>query len=98
MHHKPNTAHTTENCQLYLYLAIKHFRHFIEGCTFKVFTDHKPLTYSLSSAADKYIPQQIRHLDYISQFTINIAQVSGSNNPVAEALSRVATNAIYTSP
>ena len=79
---------------LAIYLAIKHFRHFIEGRTFTVFTDHKPLTYSLSSTTDRYTPRQIRHLDYISQFTTNITHVSGCENPVADALSRITTNAI----
>ena len=79
---------------LAIYLAIKHFRHFIEGRTFTVFTDYKPLTYSLLSTTDRYTPRQIRHLDYISQFTTNITHISGCENPVADALSRITTNAI----
>ena len=27
---------------LAVYLAIQHFRHFLEGCTFHVLMDHKP--------------------------------------------------------
>ena len=82
---------------LAIYLAIKHFRHFIEGRTFTVYTDHKPLTYSLSSTSDRYTPQQIRHLDYISQFTTNIVHVNGWANPVADALSRMETNSVTVS-
>ena len=34
---------------LAVYLAIKYFRYFIEGRQFIVFTDHKPVTFSLST-------------------------------------------------
>ena len=81
-----------------VYLAIKHFRLFVEGCEFTVFTDHKPLTFSLSSNSDRYTPRQIRHLDYISQFTTNIQHVSGNDNPVADALSRVGVNTLSPKP
>ncbi|CAI8009513.1 Transposon Tf2-9 polyprotein, partial [Geodia barretti] len=39
---------------LAIYLAIKHFRHFVEGREFYIATDHKPLTFALSTASDKY--------------------------------------------
>ena len=57
-------------------------------------TDHKPLTYSLLCSSDRYTPRQIRQLDYISQFTTNIQHVSGNDNPVADALSRVVVNTL----
>nr|VZI33766.1 unnamed protein product [Spirometra erinaceieuropaei] len=41
---------------LAIYLAVKHFRHFLEGRDFTVFTDHKPLTFALRSYSDKYNP------------------------------------------
>ena len=74
---------------LAIYLAIKHFRHFVEGRTFHVLTDHKPLIYSLQTRTDKHSPRQIRHLGYISQFTNDIRHIKGSSNVVADALSRV---------
>ena len=83
---------------LAVYLAIKHFRYFVEGREFQVFTDHKPLTYSLSSNSERYTPRQIRHMDFISQFTTNIQHVSGINNPVADALSRVGIYAVIAPP
>ena len=60
---------------------------------FHVATDHKPLTFVLSTASDKYTPRQIRHLDYVAQFTTDIRHVAGLHNPIADALSR---NAVYT--
>ena len=83
---------------LAVYLAIKHFHYFVEGREFQVFTDHKPLIYSLSSNSERYTPRQIRHMDFISQFTTNIQHVSGINNPVADALSRVGINAVIAPP
>ena len=74
---------------LAIYLAIKHFRHILEGRQFSVLTDHKPLTYSLSSSPNRHSPRQIRHLDFISQFTSDIRHIQGSTNQAADALSRV---------
>ena len=39
-------------------------------------------------------PRQVRHLDFISQFTSDIRHIKGANNPVADALSRVEINAL----
>ena len=38
---------------LAVYLAIKHFRHFLEGREFHVFTDHKTLTFALNIHSDQ---------------------------------------------
>ena len=78
-----------------VYLAIKRFRHFVEGRQFSITTDHKPLTFALFTKSSKLTPHQIRHLDYIAQFTTDIRYTKGSNNPVADALSRIKTNALH---
>ncbi|CAH8648271.1 unnamed protein product [Dicrocoelium dendriticum] len=74
---------------LAIYLGIRHFRHYLEGRHFTVFTDHKPLIYAINGATDKYSPRETRHLDYVSQFTTDVRHVSGALNPVADALSRI---------
>ena len=79
---------------LAIYLAIKHFRHFIEGREFHVWTDRKPLTFSFATNSNRYSPRQAHQLDFISQFTTDIRHVKSSNNPVADALSRVDINAL----
>ncbi|GFT63407.1 RT_RNaseH domain-containing protein [Trichonephila clavipes] len=61
----------------------------LEARDFKVFTDHKPLTYAFRQKCDKCSPRQIRQLDFISQFTTNIVHISGSDNIAADVLSRV---------
>ena len=69
-----------------VFLAIKHFRHLLEGRSFTIWTDHKPLCGALSSSAEKS-PRQTRHLSYISEFSSDIRHVSGEANVVADALS-----------
>ena len=81
---------------LAIYLTIKHFRYFLEGRNFHILTDHKPLTYALSTRPDRYSPRQIRHLDLISQFTTDLRHVQGSGNAAADALSRLCINALHT--
>ena len=79
---------------LAVYLMIKHFHHFLEGRHFHVLTDHKPLTFALNTRSDRHSPRQARQLDYISQFTSTIRHVHGLDNVVADALSRIETNAL----
>jgi hypothetical protein len=70
------------------YLAVKHFSHFVEGRKFTLYTDHKPLTFTMSSAAD-ISPRQTRHLSFVAEFTTDLQHVPGKQNVVADALSRV---------
>ena len=79
---------------LAIYLAIKHFCYFLEGRTFHVLTDHKPLTFAFNARADRHTPRQCRHLDYISQFTTDLRHVRGVDNSVADTLSRIEANAL----
>ncbi|GFV48925.1 retrovirus-related Pol polyprotein from transposon 412 [Trichonephila clavipes] len=44
--------------------------------------------------ADKCSPRQLRHLDFISQFSTNIQHVPGTQNLVADALSRIEIDSI----
>ena len=78
---------------LAIYLAIKHFRYFLEGRSFTVRTDHKPLVFALNSSVDR-TPRQSRHLSYIAEFTSDIQHISGVDNVVADTLSRPPAAAI----
>ena len=80
---------------LAVYCVIRHFRHFLEARQFYVLTDHKPLTHSLKSKPDRHSLWQVRHLDFISQFTSDIRHVTVQDNPVGDALSRLGANAIH---
>ncbi|BHF65316.1 hypothetical protein SprV_0200832600 [Sparganum proliferum] len=88
----------TFDCELLaIYLAVKHFRHFLEGRDFTVFTDHSPLTFALRSHSDKYNPRKIAHLDYISQFPTDICHIDGTKNEVADVLSRPSLSSLQRS-
>ena len=73
---------------LALYLAVRHFRYFLEGREFVAFTDHRPIVAAMSKFADPWSARQQRHLAYVSEFTTDIQHVSGKKNLVADALSR----------
>lgn len=74
---------------LAIYKAIKHFRYFLEGRDFPIFTDHKPLTFAFHQNPEKASQRQLRHLDFIGQFTTDIRFVDGKENLVADACSRI---------
>ena len=72
---------------LAMYLAIRHFRYFLEGRTITLYTDHKPLTFAISKVSDPWSPRQQRHLAYISEFTTDVRHIEGKHNTVADTLS-----------
>lgn len=74
---------------LAIFAAVKHFRYMLEASQFMIFTDHRPITFAFSQNSDKFSPRQTRQLDYISQFTSDIRHISGKDNVVADALSRL---------
>lgn len=76
---------------LAVYSAVKHFKHILEGQQFSIYTDHKPLIYAFQQKSDRTSPRQRRHLDFIGQYTTDIRHISGEDNVVADALSRIST-------
>ncbi|KAL0879753.1 hypothetical protein ABMA27_003466 [Loxostege sticticalis] len=57
-----------------------------------IYTDHKPLTYAVpESQSSTETPRRTRQLSFISEFTTDIRHVSGKDNIVADALSRIET-------
>ena len=81
------TARLTE--LLAMYSAIKHFAYFLEGRKFRIYTDHKPLTFALASSSERWTPRQQRHLSFIAEYTADLRHVRGRDNAVADVLSRV---------
>ena len=76
------------------YAAIRHFRQFVDGRKFTLFSDHKPLVHAFYSRSDPIIPRRSRHMAYISEFTSDVRHIHGDQNIVADALSRIEINNI----
>lgn len=74
---------------LAIYESIKYFRFMLEATHFTVYTDHKPLCYAFHERKNSCSPRQYRHLDLIAQFTTDIQHIAGSENVVADTLSRI---------
>lgn len=70
-------------------LAVKYFRHLVEGRQFTIFTDHFPLTYAMTTDPSSRLPHEERYLQYLAEFTTDIRHISGKDNIVADAMSRV---------
>jgi hypothetical protein len=70
------------------YSAVIHFQHLLDGRHVTLFTDHKPLVQAFHSHRDPKTPRQQRHLSTISEFIEEVVHIDGSNNIVADALSR----------
>ena len=73
---------------LAVHLAVRHFRYFLEGRRFTIFTDHKPLVSALGKVSDPLSARQARHLSAVAEYSTDIRHVQGKLNPVADALSR----------
>ena len=71
-----------------IYEAIKHFRYFLEGREFTIFTDHKPIVQALHKATDALTAKQQRQLAFIAEYTSDLRHISGSQNLTADYLSR----------
>ena len=67
--------------------VIKHFRYLLEGQKFFIWTDHKPLSYTLHRVSDPWLARQQHHLAYVAEYTSEIHHVAGADNVVADSLS-----------
>ena len=79
---------------LAVYATIRHFRHNLEGRKFFVNTDHKPLTFVMSSLTERPSLRQSRQLAFIAEITTDMRYVKGETNFVADALSRPSVSVI----
>ena len=60
-----------------------------------VLTDHKLLTFNFAKEAEPWSAHQQRHLAYISDYTLVIKHITGKENTVADALSRIVISNIH---
>ena len=71
------------------YLAIKYFRHSLQGRHSAIYIDHKPLTFAYSKQSNSWFPHRLRHLDCTSQFSADIRHIAGKDNIIVDTLSRL---------
>jgi Integrase zinc binding domain len=60
----------------------------LEGRSFIIFTDHRPLVGALSHVSEPWTARQQHHLSYISEYSSDICHVAGEANTVAYTLLR----------
>jgi len=80
---------------LAIFLSVKHFRNFLEGRKFTIFTDHKPLLHCLTMKDPS--PRVLRQITFLSSFDFDIKHVPGKDNIIADCLSRAVTTSITAS-
>ena len=92
---KPKTKYSTFDRELLaMHLAVHHFRYFLEGRHFVIFTDHKPLRFAFSKVSDAWSARQQRQLSAISEFTTDARHIAGKANLVADTLSRASLSMV----
>ncbi|XP_064462471.1 uncharacterized protein LOC135373142 [Ornithodoros turicata] len=70
------------------YAAVRHYQHFLEGRSFSLYTDHKPLTFAIRAPTANHSPREARHMAFILEFTDDVRHISGHPNVATDALSR----------
>ncbi|GBN16157.1 hypothetical protein AVEN_64723-1 [Araneus ventricosus] len=76
-------GHSTYDRELLgIYLPIKQFKHILEGRQFTMYADHKHLMFAFEQKNEKASSRQLRHLQYISEFSTDIRHIGGKENIV----------------
>ena len=81
---------------LAIHEAVKHFRNILDGRSFTIFTDHKPLIHL--SLLKNPSPRQMRQITFLSEYDFSISHISGKDNIVADYFSRPDISAISRIP
>ena len=76
------------------HFAIRHFRYFLEGRHFTLYTDQDSLVTALRKTANSWTTRQQNQLSAISEYTTNVRHIAGKDNQVADALSRITIDAV----
>lgn len=74
---------------LAVFQGVKYFRYILEARPFVILTDHQPLTFAFDQKSDKASPRVARQLDFVGQFSTDIRHIKGTDNIIADLLSRI---------
>ena len=80
------SAFNRELCALRM--AIQYFRHRIRGRRLILLTDHKSLVHALTNGTGQHSPIEMAWLDEIKEYYPDVQYIKGSDNVVADFLSR----------
>jgi hypothetical protein len=83
---------------LAVHSSIQHFRHWLEGRHFTVYTDHKPVVGALAHVSEPKSDHKRRQLSAIAELTSDIWHIPGDAKTVADTLSRHARTASHSNP
>ncbi len=78
-----------------MYMALKYFKYFLEGRSFKIATDQKSITSVILAPSTNRSPRQSRYIDCIAQYSTDVIYISASKNVVADCLSRNQCNTLF---
>lgn len=95
LNHREKKYSTFDRELLAAHQAALHFRHFIEGRSCSLLTDHQPLVTAWSKCQDPWSARQQRHLATIAEFFTDVRHIKGKNNVVADVLSRSPVDHVY---
>lgn len=73
---------------LAIFVAVKAWKHMIQGQQTTVFCDHRPIVGAFGNKKERFSDRQQRHLSVITEFVSDIVHIAGKDNVVADALSR----------
>ena len=86
---KPEGKYATFDRELMgIHLAVKHFKYFLEGQPFTIFTDHEPIVTAMKKTSEPASNRQAHQLAAISEANGDIRHIDGKINVMADALSR----------
>ena len=78
--------------------SVKHFYYFLEGRSFQICTDHKPIIFSQTKNHDVAPAHRIRRTTFLSEYNITYSYLPGRDNAVADALSRICALTLSADP
>ena len=73
---------------LAIFLAVNHFKYFLDGRPFTICTHHSPFTFMFTSNMSNATAHQSRHMNYILNFTSDIQYIQEEQNVTPDCISR----------